>query len=153
MPDHVKIVASNRKAGFEFFLLERFEAGLVLAGSEIKSIRAGQVSLAESYVQVDGRNAWLVEAHIAPYEQANRVNHDPRRPRRLLLHRREIRELWEAVRQKGMTIVPTRIYLKEGRAKLEIAIAKGKRLHDKRRVIAERDAEREAARELRSSGS
>jgi SsrA-binding protein len=153
MPDHVKIVASNRKAGFEFFLLERFEAGLVLAGSEIKSIRAGQVSLAESYVQVDGRNAWLVEAHIAPYEQANRFNHDPRRPRRLLLHRREIRELWEAVRQKGMTIVPTRIYLKEGRAKLEIAIAKGKRLHDKRRVIAERDAEREAARELRSSGS
>ena len=147
MPDHSKVVATNRKAGFEYFLLERFEAGLSLVGSEIKSVRAGQVSLAQSYVQVDGRGAWLVEAHIAPYVQANRFNHDPKRPRRLLLHKRELRELWDAVRQKGMTIVPTRIYLKGGRAKLEIAIAKGKKLHDKRRAIAERDSEREAARE------
>jgi SsrA-binding protein len=150
MPEHVKVVATNRKAGFEYFLLERFEAGLSLQGSEIKSIRAGQVSLAESYVQVDGRDAWLIEAHIAPYEQANRFNHDPKRPRRLLLHKKEIARLWEAIRQKGMTIVPTRVYLKGGRAKLELAIAKGKKLHDKREAIARKDLEREQKRELRS---
>ena len=143
-----KVVATNRKAGFEYFLLERFEAGLSLHGSEIKSIRAGQVSLKEAYVRVDGSSAWLMEAHIAPYEQANRFNHDPKRPRRLLLHKREIRELWEAVRQKGVTLVPTRIYLKAGRAKLEFAIAKGKKLHDKRQAIAARDAERELEREM-----
>lgn len=149
MPEHVKIVATNRKAGFEYFLLDRFEAGLALQGSEIKSIRAGQVSLNEAYVEVDGANAWLVEAHIAPYVQANRFNHDPKRRRRLLLHKKEIRELWNAVRQKGVTVVPTRVYLKEGRAKLEIAIAKGKKLYDKREAIARRDAEREREREMR----
>jgi SsrA-binding protein len=143
---NVKVVATNRKAGFEYFLLERFEAGLSLQGSEIKSIRAGQVSLAEAYVRVDDHEAWLVEAHIAPYEQANRFNHDPKRPRRLLLHQKEIRELWEAIRQKGMTIVPIRIYLKAGRAKLEIAIAKGKKMHDKRQAIAKRDLDRELSR-------
>ncbi len=130
---NVKVVATNRKAGFEYFLLEHFEAGMALKGSEIKSIRAGQASLKEAYVRVDGRGAWLMEAHVAPYVQANRFNHDPKRPRRLLLHKREIRELWDAVRQKGVTIVPTRMYLKDGRAKLEIAIAKGKKLHDKTR--------------------
>jgi SsrA-binding protein len=145
----IKVVATNRKAKFEYFLLEHFEAGLALQGSEIKSIRAGQVSLSEAYVNVDGQNAWLVEAHIAPYEQANRFNHDPKRPRRLLLHKKELRELWNAVRQKGVTIIPTRVYLKEGRAKLEIAIAKGKKLHDKREAIARRDAERESEREMR----
>ncbi len=150
MPEHIKIVATNRKAGFEYFLLERFEAGLALQGSEIKSIRAGQVSLNEAYVEVDGVNAWLVEAHIAPYVQANRFNHDPKRRRRLLLHKKEIRELWNAVRQKGVTVVPTRVYLKEGRAKLEIAIAKGKKLYDKREAIARRDAEREREREMRA---
>jgi SsrA-binding protein len=150
MPEHVKVVATNKKVRFEYFLLEQYEAGLSLQGSEIKSIRAGQVSLAEAYVQVEnGRDAWLMEAHIAPYEQANRFNHDPKRPRRLLLHSREINELWDAVRQKGMTIVPMRMYLKEGRAKLEIAIAKGKKLHDKREAIAKRDAEREIQREER----
>lgn len=150
MPEHVKVVATNRKAGFEYFLLERFEAGLSLQGSEIKSIRAGQVSLVEAYVQVDEKGAWLIEAHIAPYEQANRFNHDPKRPRRLLLHKKEIGKLWEAVRQKGMTIVPTRIYLKGGRAKLEIAIARGKKLYDKRDAIARRDAERGHEREMRA---
>jgi SsrA-binding protein len=149
MPEHVKVVATNRKAGFEYFLMERFEAGLSLQGSEIKSIRAGQVSLAEAFVEVDGRSAWLVEAHIAPYAQASRFNHDPKRRRRLLLHKREIRELWDSVRQKGVTVVPTRLYLKEGRAKLEIALARGKKLHDKREAIARRDAEREAKREGR----
>ena len=148
MPDHIKVVATNRKAGFEYFLFERFEAGLSLMGSEIKSIRAGQISLAEAYIRVDdGDNAFLVEAHIAPYEQANRFNHVPKRTRRLLLHKKEIRELWEAVRQKGVTVVPVRVYLKNGRAKLEIAIAKGKKLHDKREAIARRDAEREKDRD------
>jgi SsrA-binding protein len=146
MPENVKVVASNRKAGFEYFLFERFEAGLALKGSEIKSIRTGQISLAESYIRVDENQAWLIEAHIAPYLQANRFNHDPKRPRRLLLHRKEIREMWNAVRQKGVTIVPIRVYLKNGRAKLEIAIAKGKKLHDKREAIARRDAEREMDR-------
>jgi len=149
MSEHVKVVATNKKARFEYFLLEHFEAGLALQGSEIKSIRAGQASLAESYVRVEAGQAWLMEAHIAPYLQANRFNHDPRRPRRLLLHAKEIRELFDAVRQKGVTIVPTRIYLKDGRAKLEIAIARGKKLHDKRQEIAKRDAERELERESR----
>jgi SsrA-binding protein len=147
MPDHVKVVATNRKAGFEYFLLERFEAGISLKGSEIKSIRAGQISLAEAYVRADEREAWLMEAHVAPYIQANRFNHDPKRPRRLLMHKKEIRELWDAVRQKGVTIVPTKVYLKDGRAKVEIAIAKGKKMHDKREAIAQRDAEREMQRE------
>jgi SsrA-binding protein len=149
MPENVKVVATNRKAGFEYFLFERFEAGLALKGSEIKSIRTGQVSLAEAYIRVDENQAWLIEAHIAPYLQANRFNHDPKRPRRLLLHRKQIREMWDAVRQKGVTIVPIRVYLKNGRAKLEIAIAKGKKLHDKREAIARRDAEREMDREFR----
>jgi len=147
MPENVKVVAKNRKAGFEYFLFDRFEAGLALQGSEIKSIRAGQASIGEAYVQVDSNNAWLIEAHIAPYEQANRFNHDPKRNRRLLLHKKEIRELWNAVRQKGVTIIPTMLYLKDGRAKLEIAIAKGKKLHDKREAIARRDAERELDRQ------
>ncbi len=149
MPENVKVVASNRKAGFEYFLMEHFEAGLALQGSEIKSIRAGQVSLTEAYVETDGREAWLVEAHIAPYREANRFNHDPKRRRRLLLHKKEIRRLWNDVRQKGVTIVPLKVYLKEGRAKLEIALAKGKKLHDKRDAIAQRDQAREQAREMR----
>lgn len=141
-----KVVAKNRKAEFEYFLLEHFEAGISLQGSEIKSIRAGQVSLQEAYVQVDGREAWLVGAHIAPYEAASYTNHDPKRNRRLLLHKREIRELWNAIRQKGVTVVPVRMYLKDGRAKLEIAVAKGKKLYDKRQAIAKKDAERDQER-------
>lgn len=144
----IKVVATNRKARFEYHLLEEFEAGMALQGSEIKSIRAGQASLSDSYVRIDANGAWLVEAHIAPYEQANRNNHDPKRARRLLLHKKEIRKLWDAVRQKGVTIIPTRIYLKGGRAKLEIAIARGKKLYDKRETIARRDAERDFERQV-----
>jgi SsrA-binding protein len=144
-----KIIATNRKANFEYFLLEHFEAGIALQGSEIKSIRAGQISLAEAYVQVDEHEAWLVNAHVAPYDPASRYNHDPIRPRRLLLHKREIREMWDAVRQKGVTIVPVRVYLKEGRAKLDIAVGKGKKLYDKRNEIAKRDLEREMDRKQR----
>jgi SsrA-binding protein len=146
---HVKVVASNRKARFEYFLLEQFEAGVSLQGSEIKSLRAGQISLAEAYVQVDGQEAWLVNCHIAPYEFASHFNHDPKRPRRLLLHKRQIAELWNAIRQKGVTVVPVQVYLKAGRAKVEIAIAKGKKLYDKRASIADRDMEREVQREHR----
>jgi SsrA-binding protein len=150
MVEEVKVVATNRKAGFQYFLLDRFEAGLALMGSEIKSIRLGQISLAEAYVEVEnGRQAWLLDAHVAPYVQANRFNHDPRRKRRLLLHKRQIRELWNAVRIKGMTIVPTRVYIKNGRAKVEIALARGKKSYDKRAVIANRDQARERDRATR----
>jgi len=150
MTEDIKVVATNRKASFEYFLLDKFEAGLSLQGSEIKSIRAGQISIKEAYIDVqDGKEAWLMEAHIAPYAQANQFNHEPRRKRKLLLHKKEISELWNNVRIKGMTIVPLRVYLKNGRAKVEIALAKGKKAYDKRATIAKRDAERSAEREMR----
>ncbi len=145
----IKVVAKNRKAGRDYFLLESFEAGLVLKGSEIKSVRAGQMSITEAYVRIDGNEAWLVDAHIAPYDQANIYNHDPRRTRKLLLHRNEIKKLWESVRQKGMTVIPTKVYLKDGLAKVEVALAKGKKQYDKRQVIAKRDVQRDIERQLR----
>jgi SsrA-binding protein len=144
----IKVVATNRKARHEYFLLETYEAGLVLQGSEIKSIRAGQISLAEAYVQIIEGEAWLIDAHIAPYIQANRNNHEPRRPRKLLLTNRELRHLWETVKQKGVTLIPIKVYLKDGRAKVEIAIAKGKKLYDKRADLAKRDAQMEIERQL-----
>jgi SsrA-binding protein len=147
----IKIVSRNRKANFEYFLLEKYEAGISLVGSEIKSIREGQLSLGEAYVRIDnGKDAWLVNAHIAPYEMANRNNHDPLRPRRLLLHRKEIRGIWNAVRQKGVTVIPVQVYLKDGLAKVEIALAKGKKMYDKRQDIAKRDAERDLNRKYNS---
>lgn len=145
----IKVVARNRKANFEYFLLDRFEAGIELRGSEIKSVRNGQISLNEAYVETDGREAWLVECHIAPYERASHFQHDPKRPKRLLLHKREIRELWNESRKKGVTIIPISVYLKDGRAKVEIALAKGKKLYDKRQAIAKRDAQREIERQER----
>jgi SsrA-binding protein len=149
----VKVVATNRKARHEYFILDQLEAGLVLQGSEIKSIRAGQISLAEAYVRIDnGEEAWLVEAHIAPYDQASYNNHEPRRPRKLLLHKTQIRKLWDEMRQKGVTIIPLQVYLKEGRAKIEIAVAKGKKLYDKRQDIARRDMEREIERTFNRRG-
>jgi SsrA-binding protein len=149
--ENIKIIATNRKASFEYFLMEKFEAGLVLQGSEIKSIRAGQISIQEAYVDIpNGQEAWLVESHIAPYEQAGQYfNHEPKRRRRLLLHKKQIRELWNNIRIKGMTVVPTRVYLKEGRAKIEIALAKGKKAYDKRATIAKRDETRSHERESR----
>ena len=143
-----KIVARNRKAKFEYELLESYEAGIELRGSEIKSIRAGQVSLAEAYVRTNGKQAWLVGAHIAPYDQASAFNHDPERERRLLLHKKEIQALFDSVRMKGLTIIPTQVYLKEGRAKVEIAVAKGKHQYDKRQSIKKRDMERDIDRAL-----
>jgi SsrA-binding protein len=146
--DGMKIVARNRKAKFEYQLFDTYEAGLELRGTEIKSIRAGQVSLAEAYVRTNGKQAWLVGAHIAPYDQASVFNHDPERERRLLLHKREINALWDGVRIKGMTIVPTILYLKNGKAKVEIALAKGKRQYDKRQSIKKRDMDREINRAM-----
>ncbi len=148
----IKIVAKNRKASHNYFLLDKYEAGLVLQGSEIKSIRAGQISIKEAYIRTDGVEAWLVNAHIAPYDPASRENHLPRRERKLLLHRKEIDKLWDEVRRKGVTIVPLKVYLKEGRAKIEIAIGQGKKNYDKRQAIAKRDAKREMDRALRNRG-
>lgn len=146
----IKIVSTNRKARFEYFIENTYEAGLVLKGTEIKSIRKGQISLQEAYVRTDGEQAWLVGAHVAPYENASAFQHDPDRERKLLLNKREIMEIWDAVRIKGMTIVPIRVYLKAGRAKLEIGVAKGKKQYDKREVIKKRDQEREESRSGRS---
>jgi SsrA-binding protein len=143
-----KVVASNRRARHEYFILDTFEAGIALQGSEIKSIRVGQISLSEAYVRIDGNEAWLEDAHIAPYEQASIYNHEPRRPRKLLLHSAEIRKLWNIVRQKGVTIIPLSVYIKNGKAKVEIAIAKGKKLYDKRAEIAKRDTLREIDRQM-----
>ena len=143
-----KVIATNRKAKFEFFLLENFEAGIVLRGSEIKSIRAGHISINEAYVQLTGLNAWLVGANISPYDPASRENHLPTRDRQLLLNKHELKELWEGIQKKGLTIIPVQVYLKNGRAKVNIALAKGKKLFDKRRSIAEK----EIAREIRRVG-
>ena len=144
----IKVIATNRKARHDYFIEDRFEAGIVLRGSEIKSVRAGRVSLRESYVATDGEEAWLVNAHIAPYDPASRLNHEPRRRRKLLLHKREIYKLHNGVQHKGYTIIPLTMYLKSGKAKIEIALARGKRQYDKRREIAKRDAEREMSRSL-----
>lgn len=144
MPE--KIVAKNKKAAFEYTLGERFEAGIVLKGSEIKSVREGKLSLVDSYVEVIDMEAWLMNAHIAAYEPANRFNHDPKRHRKLLLRKKEIIELWNSVRQKGITVVPVVAYLKDGRLKVQIALARGKKIYDKRTDIARRDLEREHER-------
>jgi SsrA-binding protein len=142
-------VALNRRARHEFTIDETFEAGLVLTGTEIKSIRAGKVNLADAYARVERDEAWLIGAHIAPWAQGNRYNHEPKRTRKLLLHRSEIDELMGRARAKGQTIVPLRLYLDpKGRAKVELGLARGKQLHDRRRDIAARDARREIAREL-----
>ncbi|MCS7285520.1 MAG: SsrA-binding protein SmpB [Anaerolineae bacterium] len=145
----VKVVASNPKAFHDYFIEDRYEAGIVLTGSEIKSVREGRVNLRDSFVLIKDGEAWLMDAHIAPYKQAGRENHDPRRPRKLLLHRYQINRLMGKVREKGYTIVPLQMYIKGRWAKVEIALAKGKKLYDKRRAIAEREAERKIRRALR----
>ena len=144
----IKVVASNRAAGRDYFLSDALEAGLALQGTEIKSVRAGQVSLKEAYVRVEAGQAWLIDAHISHYTPAAGMNHDPKRPRRLLLHRRELLKLEQAARQKGFTLVPTRLYLRAGRAKLEFALGRGKRKYDKRQALAEKEARRSMQRSL-----
>jgi SsrA-binding protein len=145
----IKIISKNRRASFDYHLLERFEAGLVLQGTEIKSIRAHQVSLQHSYVQPREGELWLIDASIAPYEFGNRDNHEAARPRKLLLHKREIRKILDALATKGLTLIPTRLYLKDGRAKIEIALARGKTQRDKRQDLSKRDADRQVERALR----
>lgn len=145
----VKVIATNRKARHEYHFLDLYEAGLVLQGSEIKSIRAGRVSLQEGFVLFENGEAWLVNVHIAPYDPAHHQNHEPRRRRKLLLHRREIDRLQGGAQEKGLTVVPVRLYLKEGRAKVEIALAKGKKQYDKRQDIAKRDSKRQIERALK----
>lgn len=145
----IKVVYNNKRATFDYEILERFEAGLALTGTEIKSVRENQVSLQQSYVQARGDELWLLEANIAQYIHGNRENHEPKRPRKLLLHRREINRILTNMAQKGLTVVPTRLYLKGGRAKVEIALARGKRKFDKREDIARRDADRQVERALR----
>jgi SsrA-binding protein len=147
MPEQT--VTLNRRARHEFSIEDTFEAGIVLTGTEIKSIRAGKVTLSDAYARVERDEAWLIGAHIAPFEQANRYNHEPKRTRKLLLHRSEIDELLGKTKSKGLTIVPLRLYINaKGRAKLELALARGKQLHDRRRDIADRDARRDIAREM-----
>ncbi|HSG85316.1 MAG TPA: SsrA-binding protein SmpB [Candidatus Limnocylindrales bacterium] len=144
-----RTIAVNRKARHDYHIEDTIDAGLVLTGTEIKSIRAGKVNLADAYARIDRGEAWLVGAHIAPFESGNRANHEPKRDRKLLLHRDEIDSLLGRTRAKGLTLVPLRLYVSErGHAKVELGLARGKQLHDKRRAIAERDAQREVAREL-----
>lgn len=148
-----KTIAENRRARFDYFLEDNTEAGLVLTGTEIKALRDGRANIAESYAAVEGREIVLINADIPPYKQANRFNHEPRRPRKLLLHRKQIDRLIGAVQRDGQTIIPLRLYLNEdGKAKLEIALAKGKKLHDKREASAERDWQRDKARLLKERG-
>ncbi len=148
-PEREKQIASNRKAYHDYFILETYEAGIALSGTEIKSLRAGKVQLREAYARIENGELWLVGMHISPYEQAGiYFQHDPTRPRKLLLHHREIRKLQEATEAKGLTLIPTRLYLKKGRAKLEIGIARGKHTYDKREALAERENQRDAQREM-----
>ncbi|HEX2194533.1 MAG TPA: SsrA-binding protein SmpB [Candidatus Limnocylindria bacterium] len=145
MTEHT--VAVNRRARHDYAIKDTLEAGLVLTGTEIKSIRAGRANLAEAYARIERGEAWLIGAHIAPYEQGNRNNHEPTRTRKLLLHRDQIAELVGKTQAKGFTLVPLRLYIRNGMAKLEVGIARGKKAHDKRRAIAERDMRRELERE------
>lgn len=151
--DKLKIVAENRRARFDYYIEDTFEAGLALQGTEVKALRAGEASIAESYAEVKGGQVWLVNANIPEYSHGNRLNHEPRRPRKLLLHEREIEKLFGAVERKGMTLVPLSIYFnRTGRAKVELALAKGKQTHDKRATIKERDWKRDKARVMRERG-
>jgi len=148
--DPDRLIAQNRRARHDYFILETVEAGLVLAGTEVKSLRHGKASLAEAYATVENGEAWVQQLHIPPYEQGNRWNLEPTRRRKLLLHRGEIVKLQRAVAQKGQTIVPLKLYFSRGYAKLLLGVAKGKKTHDKRQSIAERDAKREIQRGRRA---
>lgn len=148
-----KTIAENRRARYDYFIDETVEAGLVLTGTEVKSLRTGRANIAESYAAVEGGAIVLVNADIPPYGQANRFNHEPRRPRKLLLHAKEINKLIGAVQREGQTLIPLRLYFNEkGRVKLALALAKGKKIHDKREAVADRDWQRDKARLMREKG-
>jgi len=147
-----KLIAENRRARHDYQLLDRFEAGLVLTGTEVKSLRDGRATLAQSWADIRDGEAWLQGAEIATYDQGNRANHEPTRPRKLLLHRREIDRLYGQVREKGLTLVPTKLYFKDGRVKVELALARGKDVRDKRKTVADRDAKRQIERAMKTRG-
>lgn len=148
-PPPLKVIADNRKARFDYLIEEKVEAGLALTGTEIKAIREGRVNLRDGFARIQGGEAWLHNVHIAPYSKGGRYNHDPLRPRKLLLHRKEIGLLAGRVSERGYTLVPLRLYLKRGRAKIELALARGKKQYDKRETLAKRESQREMARALR----
>ena len=149
----IKVVSDNRRARYDYEILQAFEAGIELKGSEVKSLRTGHTNLAEAYATMKGGELWLINSNIPEYREANRFNHEPKRPRKLLLHEREIEKLFGAVERKGMTLVPLSIYFnRTGRAKVELALAKGKQTHDKRASIKERDWKRDKARLMRDRG-
>lgn len=145
-------VAVNRRAYHDYFVDEKYEAGVVLTGTEVKSLRGGRCNLRDGFVRIDGNEAWLENVHISPYAQGNLMNHDPLRPRKLLLHRKQIATLIGKVRQKGYTLVPLRVYFSRNHAKVEVGLARGKKQYDKREAIAERDAKRDIARAMRTRG-
>ncbi len=143
-----KIVAVNKKARYEYEILETIEGGLALTGTEVKSLRAGQASITEGFAAISGNEAWLVDCQIQPYAYGNLNNHEPKRRRKILLHRREIAKLTGKIKEKGLSLIPLKIYFKNGLAKVEIGVGRGKKIHDKRETIKRRDTEREARREL-----
>ncbi|KUK14386.1 MAG: SsrA-binding protein SmpB [Synergistetes bacterium] len=146
----MKLIAQNKKAYHDYDIIETYEAGIVLQGSEIKSVREGRVNLKDSYAKPKGGELWLYDMHISPYDKASFFNHDPLRPRKLLLHKHEIIRLIGKVNERGLTLIPLKIYINErGKAKIELALAKGKKLHDKRKAIAERDLKRELERTMK----
>ncbi len=147
--DRERDIAVNRRAYHDYFVDETYECGIVLTGSEVKSIRSGRCNLRDGFVRVDGNAAWMENVHISPYAQANLMNHEPMRPRKLLLHRKQIASLIGKVRQKGYTLIPLRVYFRRNHAKVEIGLCRGKRQFDKRQAIAERDAKREIERAVR----
>lgn len=149
--DPAKVLSDNRSAGHNFLLFDRYEAGIALTGTEVKAAKSGKVQLRDAYASVDKGEAWLLNAHISEYSHGNMFNHAPTRPRKLLLHRREIEKLHAAVREKGLALVPTRLYMKNGRIKCEIAVAKGKKFHDKREAERARSDQEEARAAIRNS--
>ncbi|MCX7819465.1 MAG: SsrA-binding protein SmpB [Kiritimatiellae bacterium] len=149
--DGIQVVAEHRRARHDYEILDTFEAGLELRGTEVKSLRARQASLAGSYAQIERGEAWLVDCHIAPYAAGNIHNHEPRRPRRLLLHRREIDRLAGRLQQRGLTLIPLKLYFRRGRAKVELALARGKTHEDRRETLRRREADREATRAIRAA--
>ncbi len=149
MAENVKTITDNRKARHDYHIEETYEAGIVLAGTEVKSLRAGRANLKDSFARVDNGEVFLYNAHISPYEQGNRFNHDPLRTRKLLMHKHEIRKLIGRVQEKGLTLVPLKMYFKNGKAKVQLALAKGKKLYDKRDDMAARDAKREMEKAFR----
>lgn len=147
-----RVVTSNRRAFHDFHILEQIEAGIVLTGTEIKSIREGRATIGEAYARIEHDELWLIGSNVTPYSHGNRANHQPDRPRKLLVHRRQLRELREAIEQKGLTLVPLRLHLKDGRAKLDLGVARGKKLYDKRDSEADRQSRRDMDRALRDRG-